>query len=113
MLSNLLTLLIANICTQSMSMCICINCAYVDRCTAYHIIEEKHKQPHISLNPDFIPRSGSPKVNINIYTTNNKVESELDVVECSDYKEEKGRWKSMMPPGTLVKAGFDKEWIPS
>ena len=39
-------------------------------------------------------------------------EIELDVVECADFAREMGKWRKMMPPGTLVKAGFDPDYEP-
>ena len=44
------------------SQCICINCKFVDRCTSYHFVEEKHDQPHLNKSPDFTPRPGSPRI---------------------------------------------------
>ena len=46
--------------------CICINCKYVTNCAAYHFVEEKHQQPHISANPTFEPRDGSPTINVHM-----------------------------------------------
>ncbi|KAI2493393.1 putative chloroplast protein Ycf34 [Fragilaria crotonensis] len=46
--------------------CICVNCKYVTNCVAYHFVEEKHEQPHISANPTFEPRNGSPTINVHM-----------------------------------------------
>ena len=46
--------------------CICINCKWVDRCKAYHFVETKHEQPHLTPTPDFMPREGSPKITVAI-----------------------------------------------
>lgn len=89
--------------------CICVHCAYVDRCKAYHVIEEKHNQPHVSESPDFQPTN--PTVAI-IYDQTTEL-TELDVQACESFKEEKGRWAKMMPEGTLVKAGFDPDYVPT
>mmetsp|Transcript_5615 Transcript_5615/g.18360 ORF Transcript_5615/g.18360 Transcript_5615/m.18360 type:complete len:137 (-) Transcript_5615:134-544(-) len=89
--------------------CICVHCAYVDRCKAYHVIEEKHAQPHVSATPDFQPTN--PTVAI-IYDQTTEL-TELDVQACDSFVEEKGRWAKMMPPGTLVKAGFDPDFVPT
>jgi len=99
-------------------MCICVNCALVDRCTAYHVVEAKHGQPHVAAAPDFTPRHRSPTVAINVFGPNaalaaRGVEVELDVVACADFAEERGRWARMMPEGTLVKAGFDPDFLPT
>ena len=97
--------------------CICVNCAFVDNCTAYHVVEAKHGQPHVAEKPIFTPREGSPTVAVNIFPPDsvNKAkgfEIELDVVECADFAREMGKWRKMMPPGTLVKAGFDPDYEP-
>lgn len=91
--------------------CICVNCKFVDRCGAYHVVEAKHEQPHLSEAPDFNPRAGSPTVALNIFPESNEVE--LDVTACEDFVEEKGRWVKMMPKGTLLKHGFDPDFIPT
>lgn len=49
-------------------MCICINCARVTNCAAYHFVETKHAQPHMNENPTFSPREGSPTIHVNIRT---------------------------------------------
>lgn len=95
----------------AVEMCICINCRFVDRCTAYHHVETKHGQPHLSQAPDFTPRN--PTVAIIINSTNTETEVELDVTACDDFVQEKGRWTKMMPPGTLLKAGFDPDYVPT
>ena len=50
-------------------MCICINCARVINCSAYHFVETKHEQPHIVAEPTFTPRDGSPTIHVNIRTS--------------------------------------------
>ena len=98
--------------------CICVNCKWVDSCTAYHVVEAKHLQPHVAEDPDFTPREGSPTVAINIFTPaahirDRGLEIELDVTACDDFVEEKGRWVKMMPKGTLLKNGFDEDFVPT
>jgi len=51
-----------------LSMCICIDCARVNSCVAYHFIERKHEQPHMTDSPTFEPRDGSPTIHVNIRT---------------------------------------------
>ena len=46
--------------------CICIDCARVTNCRAYHFVETKHQQPHINASPSFEPRNGSPTIHVNI-----------------------------------------------
>ena len=48
--------------------CICINCKWVTSCKAYHFVETKHEQPHMTSDPTFMPRDGSPKIHVNIRT---------------------------------------------
>lgn len=38
--------------------CICIDCARVTNCAAYHFVESKHEQPHINPHPTFEPVNG-------------------------------------------------------
>ena len=47
-------------------MCICIHCARVTNCSAYHFVEEQHSQPHINKNPTWEPRNGSPTIEVHI-----------------------------------------------
>jgi hypothetical protein len=54
------------------NMCICIHCAHVTNCSAYHFVEEKHEQPHMTEHPTFIPVDGSPTIHVNIRTTSSK-----------------------------------------
>ena len=46
--------------------CICINCARVTNCSAYHFVEEQHSQPHINKSPTWEPRNGSPTIQVHI-----------------------------------------------
>eukprot|EP00620_Florenciella_sp_RCC1587_P016069 CAMPEP_0182561196 /NCGR_PEP_ID=MMETSP1324-20130603/3722_1 /TAXON_ID=236786 /ORGANISM="Florenciella sp., Strain RCC1587" /LENGTH=248 /DNA_ID=CAMNT_0024773743 /DNA_START=123 /DNA_END=869 /DNA_ORIENTATION=- len=53
---------------RSERMCICINCKWVTSCKAYHFVETKHEQPHMSAEPAFMPRDGSPTITVTIRT---------------------------------------------
>lgn len=75
------------------AMCLCVNCAYVDRCTTYHEVEERHLQPHLTESPDFTPLH--PLINVNI--RNFGRELEWDVVGCQSFQIEIGRWIRMHP----------------
>eukprot|EP00586_Coscinodiscus_wailesii_P014158 CAMPEP_0172506520 /NCGR_PEP_ID=MMETSP1066-20121228/195795_1 /TAXON_ID=671091 /ORGANISM="Coscinodiscus wailesii, Strain CCMP2513" /LENGTH=142 /DNA_ID=CAMNT_0013283579 /DNA_START=96 /DNA_END=524 /DNA_ORIENTATION=- len=87
--------------------CICIDCAYVTSCKAYHFVEARHAQPHIAEEPTFTPRDGSPTIHVNIRVegergmwedkSKGEVTYEYDVVECGDFKEDKGCWVRNMP----------------
>ncbi len=52
--------------------CICVDCKWVTSCKAYHFVETKHEQPHMSEEPTFLPREGSPIINVNIRTEQRK-----------------------------------------
>jgi hypothetical protein len=80
-------------------MCICIHCAYVDRCTTYHAVEHQHQQPHLTEFPDF--EATEPTINVNIRNQGEEIEMEWDVVGCLSFQEEKGRWERLRP-GELV-----------
>ena len=60
----------------TLSMCICINCQLVTSCKAYHFVETKHEQPHMTNTPTFLPREGSPTINVNIRTEQNQIEND-------------------------------------
>ena len=64
--------------TSSLQMCICIHCARVTNCLAYHFVEQQHSQPHINKNPTWEPRDGSPTIQVHIRPdTDNQTENEL------------------------------------
>ena len=52
--------------TCSTLYCICVNCARVTNCKAYHFVETKHEQPHMTDNPTFMPADGSPTIHVNV-----------------------------------------------
>ncbi|EKX39053.1 hypothetical protein GUITHDRAFT_76693 [Guillardia theta CCMP2712] len=88
-------------------MCICVNCKWVERCKAYHFVEEQHQQPHLTLVPDFTPRDGSPTIECELqHLVDRGITIEYDVVKCDDFVRDDGRWKKMMPTGTLLDAGL-------
>lgn len=60
--------------TVPLSMCICIDCARVTDCAAYHFVESKHEQPHLNTDPQFMPRDGSPTIHVNVRTHRNPEE---------------------------------------
>lgn len=109
--------------TSTHLYCICVDCARVTNCAAYHFVETKHQQPHMTDNPTFSPRDGSPTIHVNVRTIREKntnsineaedldadgrqqhendftpnVTTEYDVVACADYVEDKGCWVRNMP----------------
>eukprot|EP00802_Teleaulax_amphioxeia_P029706 Tamp_31925.p2 GENE.Tamp_31925~~Tamp_31925.p2 ORF type:complete len:161 (+),score=39.77 Tamp_31925:3-485(+) len=103
-------------------MCICVNCKLVDVCKAYHFVEEKHQQPHLTETPAFEPRDGNPTIEAIIrkepadtprHLADRGITAEYDVVACEDFVHEEGRWRKMMPKGTLLVAGFDPDFVPT
>jgi len=66
---------------QQLQMCICIDCKFVTSCKAYHFVEQKHEQPHMTDTPTFLPREGSPTIQVNIRTE--KVDEE-DMIMWKD-----------------------------
>ncbi|WP_218080373.1 Ycf34 family protein [Anthocerotibacter panamensis] len=74
-------------------MCLCVNCAYVDRCETYYEVEERHSQPHLTQDPDFTPLH--PVINVNI--RNHGREMEWDVVGCQSFKLDMGHWARIRP----------------
>ena len=58
--------------------CICIHCARVTNCNAYHFVEEQHAQPHINKSPTWEPRNGSPTIQVHIRPdVNGKIQQEI------------------------------------
>ncbi|NJK34335.1 MAG: Ycf34 family protein [Oscillatoriales cyanobacterium SM2_2_1] len=76
-------------------MCICIHCAYVDRCETYHAVETQHQQSHLTPVPDFTAQS--PQINVNIRTTADEILMEWDVVGCDSFTQDQGRWARLRP----------------
>jgi hypothetical protein len=64
--------------TQTKLFCICVDCKWVTSCKAYHFVEKKHEQPHMSEEPTFLPREGSPTINVNIRTEQRKPKAGVD-----------------------------------
>ena len=60
-------------------MCICIDCARVTNCSAYHFVETKHEQPHINEDPTFTPRDGSPTIHVNVRTVRTESDRQREV----------------------------------
>ena len=80
--------------------CICINCAKVTNCKAYHFVESKHSQPHMNDEPTFTPQDGSPTIHVNIRTSRSEEEmariwsehiEQTKRAEESDSRDEKGK----------------------
>ncbi len=77
-------------------MCICINCQWVDRCTTYHDVENKHGVDHICNQPDF--EAKNPLIHVSIVKDNNDdYKTEWDVQSCASFKKEYGKWSRINP----------------
>lgn len=69
---------------QTQLFCICVDCKWVTSCKAYHFVEKKHEQPHMSEEPTFLPREGSPTINVNIRTEQRTPKPKAGVVDKTD-----------------------------
>ena len=67
-----------------LNMCICINCKRVTDCAAYHFVETKHEQPHMTETPTFEPRDGSPTIHVHVRTVRTKAKQPNDNEDDSD-----------------------------
>ncbi len=77
-------------------MCICVNCRWVDRCSAYHVVERQHGVAHLTEHPDFEPLD--PKIHISLLDLpGGDSEVEWDVRSCASFSEEFGRWQRLRP----------------
>ena len=77
-------------------MCICIDCALVNRCKTYFTVEEQHGVKHLSQNPDF--QGKNPKIQINILDLpNSEIGIEWDVKGCDSFKLDRGKWSRLRP----------------
>ena len=61
------------------NMCICIDCARVTNCAAYHFVETKHEQPHMTESPTFEPREGSPTIHVNVRTIRSSEDRQREI----------------------------------
>jgi hypothetical protein len=70
--------------TTTQLRCICIHCKYVTDCAAYHFVEGRHNQPHMTENPTFTPRDGSPTIHVNVRTIDRNVQQEASEEGAGD-----------------------------
>ena len=83
-------------------MCICVDCAWVDRCKTYYKVEENHGAPHISTNPDF--QGVNTKIHVSISDIqSNGIEIEWDVRECDSFTQDQGKWSRLRPGEEIPK----------
>lgn len=71
-------------------MCVCINCYHVTNCSTYFSIEKQHQKTKLNINPNFVPQS--PIIKVNLISNGNKTELDWDVIECTSFVEEPGKW---------------------
>lgn len=72
-------------------MCICLNCARINGCKVYLMIEEQHQEKTIILNKSFWPQAPI-LLCINFFSKKNSYVLEWDVNECLSYQEKPGSW---------------------
>lgn len=65
-------------------MCICLDCSWIQRCTAYHRVEKEHGVPHLNQNPDFTPLN--PQIHICVQEVENSWGVEWDVRGCNSFQ---------------------------
>jgi hypothetical protein len=51
----------------------------VTNCAAYHFVETKHDQPHMTPDPTFEPRDGSPTIHVNVRTIRNQDDRQREI----------------------------------
>lgn len=73
-----------------LNMCICINCRHVHNCTTYRVIQKQHQQSVDSIPAFFIPNN--TLIDVNIDNSSNLTQFDWDLVECSSFVEEPGKW---------------------
>ncbi|MFQ6538510.1 MULTISPECIES: Ycf34 family protein [Aphanothece] len=77
-------------------MCICVDCRWVDRCQAYHAVEQQHGAPHLCGQPDFSPEA--PRIHVQVMDLpEGGVGVEWDVRACGSFCPEPGRWQRLRP----------------
>jgi hypothetical protein len=82
------------------SMCICVDCHWVDRCQAYHAVERQHGVAHLCSSPDFLPQQ--PRIHVQVQDlAGGGVGVELDVRACRSFQRDGGRWLRLCPGAAL------------
>tara|TARA_Y100001968_G_C19209418_1_gene643992 strand:+ start:582 stop:833 length:252 start_codon:yes stop_codon:yes gene_type:complete len=83
-------------------MCICVDCAWVDRCKTYYKVEEQHGAKHISESPDF--QGINPKIHVSIFEEgSHEIGIEWDVRGCDSFKSDQGKWSRLRPGEEIPK----------
>lgn len=77
-------------------MCICVDCQWVDRCQAYHVVERQHGAPHLQAAPDLVPVQ--PRIHVQVRDLpDGAVGVEWDVRACGSFEADPGRWRRLRP----------------
>ncbi len=83
-------------------MCICVDCAWVDRCKTYYTVEANHGVKHLTHNPDF--QGINPKIHINISDMpDSEIGIEWDVRGCDSFLQDQGKWSRLRPGEEIPK----------
>lgn len=72
------------------TMCICINCVYVNQCAVYNIVKQQHREELLYRKHSFVPHR--PIFHISIYYGSKTRDTEWDVAECLSFVEQPGNW---------------------
>lgn len=80
-----------------LDMCICIDCALVTKCAAYHFVEDKHEQPHMTEDPSFTPREGSPTIHVNVRTSRTDSDKEKVARMWNEHEDETAKAEADSP----------------
>lgn len=79
--------------------CICIDCKWVTSCQAYHFVETKHNQPHMTENPSFMPQDGSPTIHVNVRTIRTEEDRKKEAERMwSEHQSETERAEAVADP---------------
>ncbi len=78
-------------------MCICIDCKWVDRCTAYHAVEKQHGVEHLNLSPDYEPNEPIIHISLIKKEKGTRTEIEWDVQNCRSFSLDTGKWQRLCP----------------
>lgn len=72
-------------------MCICLNCARINGCRVYFLIEQQHQEITKGLTKSFFPQAPILFC-INFFSKKSRYFVEWDVNECLSYQEKPGSW---------------------
>ena len=83
-------------------MCICVDCAWVDRCKTYYTVEQNPRLKNLPKNPDV--QGINTKIHINILDMpNSEIGIEWDVRGCDSFQPDQGKWSRLRPGEEIPK----------